>query len=311
MSEPSEIVDVVVHLSRRSGGGEAPPMKRLRRGGARAGSAPLALEASDLAPVTAGLPARFLGRFSLPALCAEMDQAGVLPALRTRGYDPSVRIEEEEGEHRLLVTSSNGAEVLIDLRMTEEALPVTAPALRSHGIEVLSVLTVEWLSLQDPRAVFTRERPRLPGQTHPGLGLGRQLYLRVLGWAAAWGRTASSTCPRSSTTRSSTRRPSLPGRGRAGRFEGPLPRSRGPPVADASAALEAGRVVDDGRQPVTWSPGDMLAALSPPVREYLARQYRAAVAAARKPSIPRRERLNYLFSPRSRRRDRGRARPEL
>ena len=101
-------------------------MKRLRRGGVRAASAPLALEASDLAPVAAGIPARYLGRFSLPALCAELDQAGVFAALWARGYqDPHTRIEVEEGAHRLLVTSSHGGESLIDLRMTEEALPVT------------------------------------------------------------------------------------------------------------------------------------------------------------------------------------------
>ena len=154
-------------------------MKRRRRDGrARSPGAPLALEASDLA-AAGGRSARYLGRFSLPALCAEMDQAGVLPALRTRGYDPSVRIEVEEGEHRLLVTSSSGAEVLVDLRMREEALPVAEPGLRARGIEVLSVLVVEWLALQDPRAVFTRERPRLvatPGTPPRALTRYRQQH---------------------------------------------------------------------------------------------------------------------------------------
>ena len=60
------------------------------------------LEGSDLA-AAGGLASRYLERFSLPALCAEMDQAGVLSALRTGGYDPSVRIDVEDGEHGLLV----------------------------------------------------------------------------------------------------------------------------------------------------------------------------------------------------------------
>ena len=258
-------------------------MKRLRRGGVRAGSAPLALEASDLAPAAAGFPSRFLGRLSLPALCAEMDQAGVLPALRTRGYDPSVRIEVEEGEHRLLVTSSSG-EILIDLRMTEEALPVAEPALRSRGIEVLSVLVVEWLALQDPRAVFTRERPRLPGQTHPGLGLGRQLYGRVLGWAAAWGKDGLVNVPAFFHNAKFYAPPfAFLYAAEQGRFEALRRDLAGCSVADASAALEAGRVLDAATgEPVTWSPGDMLAALSPPVRDYLASpEYSRVVAAAR------------------------------
>jgi len=39
----------------------------------------------------------------------------------------------------------------------------------------LKVLMVEWLLLQNPRAEFTERRPALPGQSHPGLGLGDQL----------------------------------------------------------------------------------------------------------------------------------------
>jgi hypothetical protein len=259
-------------------------VKRLRRdGSARSQGAPLALEPSDLA-AAGGLSARYLGRLGLPALCAEMDQAGVLPALRTRGYDPSLRIEVEGGEHRLLVTSSSGGELLIDLRMTEEALPVAEPALQSRGIEVLSVLVVEWLSLQDPRAVFTRERPRLPGQTHPGLGLGRQLYGRVLGWAAAWGKDGLVNVPAFFHNAKFYAPPfAFLDAAEQGRFEALGRDLAGCSVADASAALEAGRVLDAATgEPVTWSPGDMLAALSPPVREYLASpEYSRVVAAAR------------------------------
>jgi hypothetical protein len=260
-------------------------VKRLRRdGSARAESAPLALEASDLAPVAEGVAARYLGRFSLPAICAELDQAGVLPALRTRGYDPSVRVRVEESEHRLLVTSATGGEILVDLRMSEGALPVTEPGLRSSGLEVLSVLVVEWLSLQDPRAVFTRERPRLPGQTHPGLGLGRQLYSRVLGWAAAWGKDGLVNVPAFFHNAKFYAPPfAFLSPGEQGRFEALCRDLVGHPIAEASAALEAGRVLDVATgEPVTWSPGDMLAALSPPLRGYLAMpEYSRAVAAAR------------------------------
>ena len=55
------------------------------------------------------------------------------------------------------------------------------------------------------------------------------------------------------------------------------------PEAQARLARQAGRVVEAASdEPVTWSAGDMLAALSPPVREYLASpEYARAVAAAR------------------------------
>ncbi len=39
----------------------------------------------------------------------------------------------------------------------------------------MKVLMVEWLLLQNPQAKFTNRKPRLPGQYHPGLGLGDEL----------------------------------------------------------------------------------------------------------------------------------------
>ncbi|NQV29475.1 MAG: hypothetical protein HQ508_01185 [Candidatus Marinimicrobia bacterium] len=39
----------------------------------------------------------------------------------------------------------------------------------------LRVLVVEWLLLQNPKTNFTNSKPRLPGQDHPGLGIGDEL----------------------------------------------------------------------------------------------------------------------------------------
>jgi hypothetical protein len=38
-----------------------------------------------------------------------------------------------------------------------------------------NVLQVEWLLLQNPQQSFSPERPPLPGQVHPGLGIGDRL----------------------------------------------------------------------------------------------------------------------------------------
>src|SRR4029078_3473466 len=40
------------------------------------------------------------------------------------------------------------------------------------GFELLSV---DWLLLQNPREPFREQRPKLPGQLHPGLGLFEEL----------------------------------------------------------------------------------------------------------------------------------------
>lgn len=232
----------------------------------------LGLEPSDLAPAASGVPPRFLGRFDAPALRRELSETGVLAALKARGYaDPHIGLELEAGEHRLVVRPAEGGESLIDLRMAEGALPVSEPALRARGVEVLSVLAVHWLALQDPRAAFTPERPRLPGQSHPGLGLGRQLYTRVLGWAAAWGKDALVNVPEYFHNARFYAPPfAFLSAAEQGRFEALCRDLAYLPVAEASTALEACRVVDavTGRA-VSWEPGDMLAALTTPVRAYL------------------------------------------
>ena len=40
----------------------------------------------------------------------------------------------------------------------------------------LNLLNIRWFSLQDPRAHFTPERPRLPGQRYPGTGIAREAF---------------------------------------------------------------------------------------------------------------------------------------
>jgi hypothetical protein len=60
------------------------------------------------------------------------------------------------------------------------APPTGMPALPGH----IEVLTVDWLLLQNPTAPFSPDRPRLPGQKHPGLGVGWRV-LALLGRAVA------------------------------------------------------------------------------------------------------------------------------
>jgi GNAT superfamily N-acetyltransferase len=245
----------------------------------------IGLEASELSPAAPGGPPRLLGRLDLDAVRRELEEAGVLARLAARGYlDPVIRIEVEEGEHRLLVVPREGGPSLVDLRMEEGALASADPVLRARGLDPMSVIAVHWLALQDPRASFTPGRPRLPGQSHPGLGLGRHLYTRVLGWAEAWGKDALVNVPAYFHNARFYAPPfaflSAP---EQGRFEALVRDVSGLAVAEASAAVEKGRVVDAATgQVAAWAPGPMVAALSPSLREFLASDDHArAVAAAR------------------------------
>lgn len=227
----------------------------------------------------------FLGRLDHDRLRRELEAAGILAALARRGFpEVALRTEREADEHRLRVLPARGRVTLIDLRVAETALAAGDPALRGFGVDVLSFLAVRWLSLQDPKRRFTRERPRLPGQRHPGLGLGTRLYAVLKGWAAGWGKDGLLNFPEyfhNAVLYSTLFRFVAPAR--QGRFEA-LARDLAPlHVAAASAALDAGRVVDaasgDG---VRWEAGEMVAPLTAPLQAYLdSPVYRDAVAAVR------------------------------
>ncbi len=44
--------------------------------------------------------------------------------------------------------------------------------LKSVKVEKMNMLIIEWLCLQNPLKKFTHDKPQLPGQDHPGLGVG-------------------------------------------------------------------------------------------------------------------------------------------
>jgi hypothetical protein len=230
-----------------------------------------------VAPPSGGL---FLGRLDAPALRQELEEAGILLGLAERGYsDVLLRTSAEPGEHRLKILSADGRKTLVDLRLAEASALLREPGLFRLGLELLSFLSMHWLALQDPGAAFTPDRPRLPGQEHPGLGLSRQFYERLLLWAEEWGKDGLLNYPSYFHNAVFYRRafrfisPS-----RQGRFEA-LRRDLGAvPVAVASAALEEGRVEEAGVGRAAWQPGEMVSPLTRGLRAYLDSPEYAAAA---------------------------------
>ena len=231
----------------------------------------------------------FLGRFDEAALRHELEGEGILRGLLARGYPEVVlRTSFESGEHRLRVRPRGGRTSLVDLRLVETTVVVTEEVLRRGGIEVLSVLFNTWLSLQDPRARFSPERPRLPGQRFPGLGLARAFYALMARWAREWGKDAVLATPEyfhnavfySPAFRFLSAR-------EQGRFEALRQALGDRPVAEASAAVAEGGVRDLLlAQSLVWRPGVMAA----PVSEALTRAlegepYRKAALAAQTPGF--------------------------
>jgi hypothetical protein len=235
----------------------------------------------EVPPVGNGL---FLGRLEPATVRHELEEAGILAGLAARGYaDVLLRTSIEAGEHRLRILSADARATLVDLRLAEASALLKEPGLFRLGLELLSFLSMRWLSLQDPGAAFTPDRPRLPGQRYPGLGLSRRFYERLLLWAEEWGKDGLVNYPQYFHNAVFYRRAfRFISPAREGRFAA-LARDLGAlSVAEASAARWGGGGVGGGGGGPAWEPGEMVSPLTRGLRGYLeSPDYARAVEAAR------------------------------
>lgn len=119
----------------------------------------------------------FLDYYGDEGVKLALDRYGLTPALARRGYvDVAVVTKAIDERHMLVVNARpiEGGEPMrvIELVVRRDTMIPHVPG--SEGILRPSyhVLTVDWLLLASGRASFTKERPRLPGQEHPGLAVG-------------------------------------------------------------------------------------------------------------------------------------------
>jgi hypothetical protein len=243
------------------------------------------LRPAEVEVVSTAEAGHFLGRFNQAALERELEAAGILAALEARGYPKvDIRADAVGGEHRLRILAPGAEEPLLELSVSEMSVVVDDPVLRDQGMDLLYVLSVHWFALQNPGAPFAPQRPRLPGQRHPGLGFGRRFYGRLTTWAHEWGKDALLNFPEyyhNAVFYSSMFRFVTPAR--QGRVEA-LRRDLGAlHVCEASAAVDEGRVVEEpGGKPFRWEAAEMISPVTASVTNALESDaYKQTVASAR------------------------------
>ncbi len=231
-------------------------------------------EADVLPPRDQPGPPLFLEKLSRHALELSLERSGLLAQIRARGFvEPRVELLADSGLGTTLSVWSEADELLVELR-----------AHRSRAVVPdADVLFIEWLLMQNPRAAFAPDRPALPNQRHPGLGLLRSF----LGWLAVIAELealdgvafAPSAWHTAVLSRSSARFLDPEGEARLLATGDAL---TGLPVHQAAQALLSGEVVDEAGQRVDWQPSTMVIPIRPALRARLSGHDRAeAVAAAR------------------------------
>lgn len=165
--DPSEDINAIVRRFRRVLGAPIGVTRDQARGKA---DWTLSEQDLDLGP-THARGTRVLGQLSKHAIELMLERVGILHHVRSLGFSvPTVVVDLDSpvGHTIRLFGDASRAELLIELRLN----------LRRDAIAGMETLYVEWLLLQNPRARFVDPQRRLPGQEFPGLGLLRE----VVGW---------------------------------------------------------------------------------------------------------------------------------
>jgi hypothetical protein len=233
------------------------------------------------------------GRYDAPSLERLFQESGVLGALRAKGF-AGFEVEVSDAglalPHVLLRARKDGRRhLLLDACLRRVSVsPAIEPAGAEGNAASLDLLLVQWVREEDPTADFSPERPPLPLQNHPGLGVLRRAFrvaVRLAGDLGADGIASRPKFYHDALIFERSRLFLFLDGGEQGRFEALMRDLEALPLREATLAVAGWCVRDEGERVLRWDPGYLVFPLSPRLTSYLhTPAYAAAVLAARKAS---------------------------
>lgn len=134
----------------------------------------------------------WLGRCTASEIEHTLETAGLIEALHEKGLSGIIfKIEPFEEFGQTLKIYSGAAEMknlIAEARFQERVFTPSRRMPETFSQFSPVMLSIDWLLMQNPFATFSAERPRLPGQTHPGLGLARRVMEQLKQLCAKLGR---------------------------------------------------------------------------------------------------------------------------
>jgi acetoin utilization deacetylase AcuC-like enzyme len=227
-------------------------------------SGELVFDESDLfgaSPHANRVSARVLGYYTKTGIEFALERYGLLPRLRALGFEPHVEIDcgGETGD-TVRVFGEHDNELLVEVRVARDRETIPGKEL----------LRIEWMLLQNPRASWVGGRAPLPGQQHPGLRLFEEVSLLMLIVCERLSLAGIVVVPSHYHVaarwhgRMRFLDPAVEGRFRAlERLLAPLS------LAEASMAVELGRVTEVGSSARAYTPAPLIL----PSSEQLTRRF--------------------------------------
>jgi hypothetical protein len=218
-----------------------------------------------------------MDRYDAALLRAMFAEAGTLALLERKGFDRLEVTVDGAGRalpHTLLTGHKHGARhVLLDAILGEAVVGPEVFARQGFAMErPIELLAVYWLCEEDPTAAFTPERPALPLQRHPGLGVLRSAFRVVVRIANELGKDGVASSPKffhDAVIFFRSRLFLFLDGEEQGRFEALLRDLRPLPLGDASLAILLGCVRDAGGIAARWTPSFQVFPLRPELTAFL------------------------------------------
>lgn len=134
------------------------------------------LDLSELFDYDADL---WLGFYTEEGLMAGLKRYGVFEDLRSRGFEQvRITLNLEDPEEQMLRIWSDLPKLdapVLELVASRSVLHFREDFMSTSTPPFAPMLNIHWLLMQNPQASFGPDRLPLPGQAHPGTGLGEQV----------------------------------------------------------------------------------------------------------------------------------------
>lgn len=228
-----------------------------------------ALEREILVGLGAVEDERLLGYYTVEGITAAFEAYGIFDLLRARGYQRfEISFDLQDFTHGLKILADDTVVADCRLRRSRGAKDPCFAEFQRHFVPEL--LDIEWLALHDPRQTFTADRPQLPGQQHPGSGIGHEVFVLLYISARRLGLHGIIEVPeRFHNAVFYRRRTHFLDPVFHGCFEALCELVDHHPLSEVAWALEEDRVIDARTQaPIRWAPREQMGIIDHRLDDY-------------------------------------------